>query len=144
MKGAGFLSKIKIGGKGMRSKLLLFHTDTSVELVNTNVVDGKASYKDKAWTVDKTTPIMLKGSLRYMPLYMVKWNSNTPVNPPTFKQTDIQPKLLKKTMDTNLLVGLLRRKISVSEKNTYMMPILGAIVGMLVTYLCIVLELIPI
>jgi hypothetical protein len=120
----------------VKAKLLIFDTDFTAKEAVGEVKDGTVVLKDKEWLVDKTKPFIIKDFLgRQMPLYLLKWNSVTPMNfetkvkriamkdesgkeymveteelvpiEPKFDESiRVTPEILKMTRDTRFLKGM--------------------------------------
>lgn len=66
-----------------KAKALVFHTENEAELVNKEVIDGFIMTGDKAWFVDRSKPITLRGRFGNQSLYILKWDTPYPakINP---------------------------------------------------------------
>jgi hypothetical protein len=63
------------------AKFLLFETDYTVKLKKGKIKDGKVTIDKKEFIVDKAKPLQMMKAFGSQPLYLIKWNSLTPIYP---------------------------------------------------------------
>jgi len=150
----------------MKSKFLLLDSDNEARMVEGDVKDGIANVDGKAFFIDTSTPIILKGTMSAKPLYIIKWSEIKPsanFNPsfkaddvettlvkgekPKFaKQTkankDVTPELFKKLIGLKILGNMIKSKKNL-ELGSATMLIVGMIVTVIILYVAYITGIIP-
>lgn len=149
----------------MKSKFLLFDSDSEARLVEGNVKDGIADVDGKSFFVDESTPIFLKSTLGIKPLYIVKWSemkpsmnfnptftpdnqeeqiikSQNPKFPDKKKKKDITPELYRKLIGIKILGNMIKPKSNI-ELGGGPMLIIGMIITVIILYVIYIMGWIP-
>jgi len=133
----------------MNARLLYFIQSDIAELVKKKIEDGMVTIGNKRWNIDTSSPIFLKKTLGYEPLFIIKHdnvmpdNVLNPIKPQFIKDKDdkINPEILRKTMSLKILGNMLKVK---KEINWVMATLLGIGFGAFLVYYLIVMKIIKI
>ena len=120
----------------MDSKFLYFVSDNEAQLIRAPIENGRALIDDKAFIIDETRPIMLRGRFGGVEtLYMVKWDASAPAQnvhlpirdaqiTPKFDRGkyEITPTMIRRLMGLEILGNMIKvKKKSPMESFVFML-----------------------
>lgn len=79
-----------------KARVLYFNSKNEALLLKKKVEDGFIHFKEKAFYVENSRPILLKGRMGYTPLYLIKWDT---VQPAKVDLSNVLPKKVRKELE---------------------------------------------
>lgn len=130
----------------MKSLFLLLHSDYLAEIRRSEVKDGVARIEDKEFIVDYAKPFLVKTRWGALPLYVLKWDTLTPLEPKGFKiyESPITPEMHKRGVELKFWHFLLKRFRAELPTFNIMWFMMALLVGMVTMFVLIKFRILPV